>query len=507
MRISLIGGAYSTRSRIAACTRSINYFPEKNPEGVAAVSMTQYQSPGLIPLVNDPGNIAPNRQIYRASNGDGYTVIGQTVYYISPAWVLTALGNLTFASTATVYLIDNGTDILLVDGGPTGYTINLASRAFAPLVDPDGFFQGGGSCDTVDGFVLWSVPGTRQFKSTLDNQITPFDDTYFASKSAYPDPLERLIINRLQIILLGQLKSEIWYDVGGAQFPFARIPGTYIEHGIAAPASAATSDISVFWLSQSLRGVGYVLRQRGYDTKVVSNYALSYAIGQMAKAGTIADAIGFTYTIEGHEFYVLSFPSGNQTWVFDDSVSDPELAWHQWCFTDAQGNLNRSRANCGTWLYGKNVVGDWQNGTIYQLDNDTYTDTVGGVVYAKSYIRTFPHIQLSQIDLPNIPALGHQVKFSQFILDVQSGDGPLQPPDPLTGIQAPAKIGLRWSTDRGKTWGQTVLQSNGEPGQYATQPKWGATGAARDMIFEISHSIPGPVALNGAWVDAQIMGN
>lgn len=507
MRIPLLGGAYSARSRIAACTRSINYFPEKNPEGAAIIPMTQYQSPGLVPLAQDVDNKKPVRQVYRASNGDGYCVIGQTVYYVSPAWVLTGLGQLTAAGINTVYLIDNGNDILLVDGSATGYTINLTTRAFAPLVDPDGFFQAGGSCDTVDEFVLWSVPGTRIFKSTLNNQLVPFDDTYFASKSAYPDFLQRLIINRLQIILLGTLKSEIWYDVGGAQFPFARIPGTYIEHGTVAPASAAASDISVFWLSQSLRGVGYVHRQRGYDTKVISNYALSYAIGQMAKAGTIADAIGFTYTIEGHEFYVLTFPSGNQTWVFDDSIGDPELAWHQWCFTDLNGNLNRSRVNCGAFLYGKNVIGDWGNGTLYALDNDAYTDTVDGVVYARSFIRTFPHISLSQLDLPNLPALGHTVNFKNFMLDVESGGGQGQPPDPLTGFQTPDKIGLRWSVDRGKTWGQTVLQSNGNPGQYITQPKWGTAGLARDMIFEINHSIAGPVALNGAWVDASIAGN
>jgi len=31
-------------------------------------------------------------------------------------------------------------------------------------------------------------------------------------------------------------------------------------------------------------------------------------------------------------------------------------------------------------------------------------------------------------------------------------------------------------------------------------------GVARDRVFEISHSIAGPAALNGAWIDAEVLG-
>lgn len=502
MRLPLIGGAYAARSRIAAVTRSINYFPEANPQGATIAPFTLYQAPGLVPLVTATGNANPVRQVYRASNGAGYCVIGQTVYYISPAWVLTALGQLQTPATTPVYFIDNGTEILLVDGSVTGYTIDLATNAFVPLNDP--FFTGGGTCDTIDGFILWSVPGTRQFQSTLNNQILPFDDTYIASKAGYPDPLQRLVVCQRQILLIGALKSEVWYDVGGEQFPFAEIPGTYIEHGTVSPYSVATSDINVFWLSQDLRGVGYVMKFRGYFATVISNYALSLAIRKMAATVGISDAIGFTYTQDGHEFYYLVFPAGNQTWVYDSSISDPALAWHQRCWTDANGVLQRDRANCAAWLYGKNVVGDWQNGTLYALDPSTYTDTVAGTVYAKSFIRTFPHIGLGQTDSQQGEAWGFQVTWNDFIADIESGEGSGGPV--VNGIPSPDQIFLRYSIDRGRSFQQAVGQSNGEPGQYHIQPKIPVSGAARDMIFEISHSINGAVAINGAWLRGQVTG-
>ncbi len=504
-RIPLPGGAYSARSSIAACTRSINYYPEPNPEGPAIIPTTQYQSPGLRPLVSPPeDNRQPCRQIFQVSNGDGYCVIGQKVYYIKPDWTLTEIGTLTQPGTNPAYFIDNGHEALLVDSSIQCYQIVLTSRAFTPIAD--GLYVGGGvRCDTIDGFVLWNRPNTREFKSSLAFQLQPTDGTYTAAKVGYPDPLQGLIINRRQILLLGRDKSEIWFNSGGAQFPFAEVPGTYIEHGTASAYSIAASDISVFWLSQDLRGVGYVMRQRGYETKVVSNYALSNVIRKMT---VINDAIGFTYTQGGHEFYVLIFPTEDQTWVYDASIEDPNLAWHQRCWTDGQGELHRDRANCGAFLYGKNVVGDWENGTIYEMSLDVYTDTVGGVEYAKTYIRTFPHLPYGQIDPTGIPpqSLGQQIRYEQFVLDMECGEGQGDVAGE-DGLPTADKVGLRWSVDRGRTWGQTVLQSTGKPGEFITQPKWGATGAARDMIFEIQHSIKGPAAINGAWVKATLLGN
>lgn len=501
-RFPLIGASYTARSVIAACQRCINLFPERNPKD-SPVPLTHYQRPGLAPLVNDPANLAPVRGIYQASNGFGYCVIGQVVYSISPAWVLTKLGVLLTPLTTIVSFIDNGTQILLVDNSLFGYVITLANNAFTQVNDPTGTFAGATRVDYIDTFVLWNLPGTRQFGSTLSNSIT-FDPTQTASKTDYPDPLQTLIVNRHEILLLGRLKSEIWFDAGNAQFPFAELPGAYIEHGIVAVYSVASSDISVFWLSQDLQGDGMVLRQRGYDTRRISNHALEVVIRRMKKTGTISDAIGYTYQQDGHVFYVLAFPSGDQTWVFDDSIGDPETSWHQRCWTDSNGVLHRDRSNCCASLYGKIVVGDWQNGTIYSLDLDTYTDTLvpGGVPGPVSYIRTFPHLMTGTDPTGKImEADGHMIKHNSFVADLECGLGALE------ADGEPAQITLYFSDDRGRTFVKDRLQSTGAPGEYKTQPLWRGTGSARDRVYELRHSINGPAALNGAWVDGTVLGN
>lgn len=512
MRIPLLGGSYNARSIIANAQRCVNYFPEANPKD-SPVAITHYQRPGLRPLVS--GEAAPVRCLYRASNGNGYCVIGQSVYAISPAWVLTLLGKLVSPATTPVSMIDNGASvsgggtIFLADNSPLGYKINLGTNAFSQVIDPNGLFNGATKVDFIDTYMLWNILGTNEFGSTLSNQLL-FDGLYIAGKINYPDPLVTIAVCRREIFLLGQLKSEIWFDAGNTGFPFAELPGASFEHGCVAPFSCAQSDTSVFWLGLDLQGQGVVFRGRAYQCVRISNHALEYQIRKMAAAGTITDAVGYTYQQDGHVFYVLSFPSGNQTWVFDDSI--PGEIWHQRAWTDANGNLNRDRSNVAANMYGTNAVGDWQNGTIYALDPTVYTDTVGGLAGPISYIRSFPHITTAEMSFGTpgrlIPtsADGRQMKFTNFTADIEAGTADGLQPGPA-GNPSSSEIGLRFSTDRGRTWGQTVLQSAGASGQYLTQPKWGTIGAARDMVFEISHSINGPCALNGAWVDAIVMNN
>lgn len=495
-RLELPGGAYSARSVIANCQRCVNLYPEANAAG-APTKITHYQRSGLKPLAT-PATPGFGRLVYRCSNGNGYAVIGQGVYSIGSAaagWQLTLLGQLLVISNSPCSMSDNGISAILVDNSDIGYTINLATNVFAQLVDASGTFAGATKIDYIDTFFLWNFPGTNQFGSSLSNEVA-FDNLYIAAKTDYPDPLMTLIVNRHEILLIGQLKTEIWYDAGLPTFPFAELPGAYHEHGTIAPYSVASQDISVYWLGQDLQGSGMVFRARGYECRRISNHALEFQIRKMKSAGTIADAIGYTYQLDGHVWYVLCFPTGDQTWAFDESTNE----WSQRAWTDADGVLHRDRTNGAAFINGVNVAIDWQYGTIYQIDPETYTDTVNGITYSISFIRTFPHIvdvdlSFGQPGLTRPVSLdGKRVQFQSFAADLECGNGPLD------ANGDPALVTLRWSDDKGKTFQQDQLQSSGAPGEWLTQPLWRGLGIARDRIFELEYNIAGEAALNGAWV-------
>lgn len=511
-RIPLIGGSYTTRSIIASAQRSINYYPEAMPPQNPSfpVPMMHYQRPGLVPRANI--GQGPIRLLWQTSDGAGYTVSGSQLFKVNSDWSGTFLGNITGGRSNPCSMVDNGFNWVLVDGSSSGWTGSLGATDFGPLsnatTDPQGAFTGADRVDYIDTYILWNQPNSVFFGSTYSNMPDnsdpgqTFDGLFIAGKTGWPDNLQTLYVNRHEIILIGSLKTEIWYDAGNPTFPFAVLPGAYVEHGIAAKYSVAHHDIETFWLGRDLQGHGVVRRFRGYVCDRVSNHALEYAIRKMAATVGIDDAIGMTFQMDGHAFYMLSFPKGDQTWVYDMAINNPQLAWHQEAWTDAEGILHRHRANTMAVINDTNCCGDWQNNTIYEMDMDTYTDTVGGVAMPMTCVRTFPHMAQARLAgaTQTVELDGRRVQFSRFTADLECGMGPVG----IDGL--PAQISLRWSDDRGRTWGNAVLQSTGQPGQYETYPQWLGLGIARDRVFELSHSIAGPAGLQGAFVDAEVLG-
>lgn len=498
-RLTPLFGSQLARSPIANAQRCINYYPEWNAKD-SPVPVTHYQRPGLRPLVQWT-NPAPVRGVFRASNGQGYCVIGQDVLAVSSAWGLTQIGRLGADYTTPCSLTDNGIEALLVDSSDKGYTWDLATNTYSQFVDPTGLFGGATAVANIDGFIVWNMPGTHQFGSTL-NFTLAIDPTYAAGKVNYPDLLQTLVVNHHELMLIGQVTSETWYDAGNVGFPFAELPGADHEHGTPAPYSVAFADISVFWLGQNRQGQGVVMRARGYEAKRISNHPLEVDIRRIKQSVGITDAVGYTVQQDGHLFYVLNFPLGNKTWVFDEATEE----WHQWAWLDPlDGTLNRFRGNSFALLYNTNVVGDWENGTLYELDPRQFTDTVNGLSGPIPYIRGFPHLLGGTVSLgaPGldrpVPWMGQRMMVKKLMLDLECGNGPRD----VDGN--PAQITLRWSINRGKTFEQEVLQSSGAPGQYETQPQWLALGQARDFVFEIQHQIAGEAALNGAWIDSEVM--
>lgn len=497
MRLILSGGAYSARSVIANAQRRINLYPERNPKD-SPVPVTFYQRPGLKPLAA-PANPGPARGAYRASNGNCYYVVNQDVYQVTGQWVLTKLGTMAAIANNPVSMIDNGVTLVIGDGSAQGYQVNLNSGAFSTIVDPTGTFAGTRRWDVIDGFLIWPIGGT-QWGSSLSGVVT-FLGTFIGNKSDYPDPLVTLAVIHHEILLLGALKGEIWYDAGNTLFPFGEIPGAYVEHGIMGQGySLATMDGAAYWLGQDLQGDGIVFRQRGYETKRISNHALEDLLQKYKVAsGTIADAIGYTYQQDGHYFYVLTFPTADVTWVFDESMGDPNLAWHQRGWLDTNGLLHRERANCCANFFGYNVVGDWENGTLYAMDLNTYSDTVAGIKGPTLYLCSFPHILAGMDGRGQVSeSNGRLVEHYDLTLDIECGSAPAD------AQGNPAMISVRYSDDRGRTWSSPVTLAN-NPGAYLTMPKLAGLGQARDRVYEVSHNFDGPGALNGAWINGKIL--
>jgi hypothetical protein len=425
---------------------------------------------------------------YTVSNSQ--TVASTTINSASPPAEFTAS---VTATTMTVTAIATGTIEIgqtleganITDGtivleqltgtaGSTGtYTVSpsqsaasasVYSIAWTVLPVTDGPFEGGGTVDITDNYFLYNKPNSQLWAaSDLLSPIT--DPLSFASKDGSPDDLVSVIVDRREVYLLGEMSSEVWIDSGGVPFPFTRIPGTSTQQGIAAQWSMARMGNSFAYVSRNNRGEAMIVRMNGYFPERISTHAVETTLVNQ----DVSDALAWTYQLEGHEVYVVTFPSVGEnglTWAYDNTTG----LWHKWLYRNTLNQFERHRGNCCAFFNQQVLVGDYENGKIYQLSRNFYTDDGAPI----RRIRRAPHITS---DL-------QRQYFHELQIQFQPGVGL------STGQGEDPQAMLRWSNDGGSTWSNEYWTSIGKQGKYQNRAIWRRLGWSRDKVFEVSITDP-----------------
>jgi hypothetical protein len=337
MQTPILGASYVARSINAADNRMVNLFPEMTPDNGQTAAFLN-RAPGLNFL--QAVGTGPIRALWVSQNSGGYfyVVSANEVYKLTGLTATpTLLGTVT--GTGPVSIADNGTQIFFACN-PDGFIYNETTNVFAQITDPD--FAGAVTVAYLDGYFVFNQPDSQIIwvSQLLNGQsVDPLD---FASAEGSPDGVVGLIADHRELWVFGTDSVEVWYDSGAADFPLTRIQGAFNEIGCASAYTIARMDNGLFWLGKDARGQGIVYRANGYTGQRISTHAIEYAIAQY---GNISDAIAYTYQQEGHAFYVLTFPSGNATWVYDVATQ----AWHERAGWD-NGEFTRHRSNCSAIL-------------------------------------------------------------------------------------------------------------------------------------------------------------
>ena len=465
MQSPILGSAYVARSVNAADNRMVNLFPEVIPEGGQMPAFLN-RAPGL--KFQQTVGTGPIRGLWahQTNNSKFYVVSGNGVYEMSS---LTAtpvlLGNIT-AGTTPVSIADNGTQIVFVTN-PDAFVYNINTGVFGKVTDPD--FPGAVTVGYLDGYFVFNEPNSQKIWVTSLYDGTQIDPLDFASSEGSPDGVVGIIVDHRELWVFGTDSTEVWYDAGNADFPLSRIQGAFNEIGCVAPYSIAKLDNSVFWLGCDARGQGIVYRANGYTGTRVSTHAIEW---QMQQYPDMSDAVAYTYQQDGHAFYVLNFPSGRTTWVFDAATG----VWHERAYFD-NGTFDRHRGNCQCNYLGHIVIGDYETNSIYTFDLRTYADN-GGV---QKWLRSWRALPTGQNNLKRTAQHSLQVMF-------ESGtglDGTTQGTNP--------QVMLRWSDDGGHTWSDEHWTTIGAIGAYGTRAIWrrlGMTLKLRDRVYEVSGTDP-----------------
>lgn len=459
-----LGGSFNGRSPSFDAQRAVNCFIQPSESKASRSPAMLLGTPGLRLWQTFAGGRVRGFLVFTPELA--VVIAGGNVWTITPALVAKLIGTID-DTTPTVSMASNGSVVMLVDGS-RGYFINPTLGTVNEIGDTD--FIGGDRVDFIDGYFIWNTPGTGQFQITqlYGEDIDGLD---FATAEGSPDKLVTIIVDHREAWMLGTNSAQIFINTGNADFPLESIQGAFLEIGCAAAQSVAKADNSIFWLATDDRGLGTVQRAVGYAPQRVSNHAVEFAIARYAAADAISDAVAYTYAQEGHTFYVLAFPSANAglgaTWVLDISTG----LWHERAWRNPiTALLSRHRSNCQMNFGGLILVGDWENGNVYVLDLDTFTDNGDPL----PLIRVAPHISND----------AKRVIYAALELTMQTGVGLAD------GQGSDPQARLRWSDDGGYSWSNERSQSIGKIGERKARVRFTRLGMARDRVFSVEVSDP-----------------
>ncbi len=344
-------------------------------------------------------------------------------------------------SDYTVATWINGDYLYLSSGG--GYQVGVPYTASIPVT---------ASCGAVlDGFFIVATPSTKQVNISQQWNGLRWDPADYQIKEGYPDNILQMFADHEELWLWGAQSTEVWRNTGSTDFPFQRDPGAFIHKGMGAPYAFNRLQSGTVWLSSNEKGGPVAYLTAGFQPQRISTHALEYRWGNYAQW---TDAESYSYVEEGHEFWVISFPTPGETWVFDANNG----TWHQRAYGPS---LTRHRARNHAFAFNQHIVGDYTTGQMYTMSAEYFTDAGTAI----KRIRRAPHIR------------NQMVRTSHAALKL------------IMTHDASQTVTFAWSNDYGEHWTaprnpDSKLIGDGIQ-SHVLGYRWNRLGSFYDRVYEL----------------------
>lgn len=438
--------SYRLRSHPASSARLLNCYAAENPPD-AKTPVRLVRTPG-VPLWNTVGN-GPIWAVFKAL-GYLWVVSGSKLYRISASFVITLIGDIGPVLSIQSIDIDANDQSVVVVNTPNAYYFD--GSTFGQIVDPDFLARGAADVEFVDDYLLFRQPNSGTFFGADLGSPNSFDPLNFATAEGAPDNLVGLKTDHRQVVLPGEDTIEIWEDVGGSGFPFQRAANGFLEIGCANGRTMKKFDNSIAWVAND-----YTVRRLDGLTPVVISQD---AVTQFLSTATLSQANAWSYSQDGHIFYVLTVPEG--TWTYDAATKE----WHE----RSTYGFNYWTLGTHAQAFGKEWVGDSTNNGLGYLDPANYT------YFAATHRMEWTY--------QTVYAQGQRAFHDRLEVGIETGVGL------ATGQGSDPKIMLEGSDDGGISWYPFPNRSMGKLGETQTRVFWTNLGSAYQRTYRMAVSDP-----------------
>lgn len=486
---------YQHRHRGAGSQVAINMMPAGQAMGAKGPILMQRVEGFGTPLVEIASEISVPTPPHKPYGGvsvttyyynlRGMRAMGSYLYFIldnelyrvdASGSVSIGIGNIS--GTGLCWMEHNGVQLVIVDDLGGGYVYDSALDTFAAISDPD--YPGASWVQFMDQyFVFGSLASSTFFISALADP-TSYDALEIATAETLPDVLVSGLRDHRDLLLFGAETVEVWYNEGGADFPFGRAPDGCIEVGCFAKHGPARLDNSTVFPAVE-RGGRSIRRLEGRTPIRISTPAMD---DELDSYGTVSDAYSMTWQLAGHSYYALTFPTEGRTWVYDAA----SRLWHR-----------RRSANMDAWRCGH--VEPF-NGRVYGMD-------LSSLVIAPFDRDSHGDFDSTAIpwEIVTAPIAADRRATSVLRVELEVDAGAMgYTEQEIQGYDEPL-VFLSWSDDDGRTWSNELARSMGRHGQYARKLEWHNLGMTETgRVFRIRGGGFAPAAIISATAEIEVGG-
>lgn len=473
MIVPLIGAGVKGKSVVTNAQRRLNcYLEPQYDQDKSRVAV--FGTPGTVQVLSNGatpfrGGLAEGELLYLAQ--------GSVFYEVNNAFIVTDRNSASRLTTTTgkVVMASSSNVIVLVDG-TNGYNYTISGASFAQIVSA--MFSSPRSVTWQDGYFLASFDetGTNKKRCQISADGVTWNALDFRAVETVPGALIRTYSFNGEVHQFTDKGIEFWAYTGDPTFPFQPIRGASLRVGLDARHSVSEGAEALYFLGRRHKGEAEPFRLIGHEAQSISTPDMQKIINDLASTG---DAVGYVYSIDGHEFYVLSWPVAGVTWMYDGYASGL-LGVPVW--SELQSNNGRHVGEFAFTLVNRIYVTDYTAGKLHRVDKGVYTDNGSAIAW--------------QLDTRHFFKDYDSVTVDELVADFEAGVGlnTGQGSDPLVMIQV--------SRDAGKTWGAERHVPMGKVGEYTRRAAASRFGTARDFVFRLRITDPVKRVLGGLAVRA-----
>lgn len=355
MQIPILNGIYTDSTPELRTSYPVNLVPVPKQSGISNGFLRP--GDGIVSNGTGPG-------IDRGGinwQGDLYRVMGTKLVEINSAGTVTVLGDVGGPTDQLVTFDYSFDELAIASGGRLYY---WDGSTLTQVTDPDL----GVVLDVVwvDGYFM-TTDGEFLVVTELSDptQVNPLK---YGSSEVDPDPVVALLKLRNEIYALNRNTIEVFDNVGGELFPFARIDGAQIQKGVIGTQGCCVFIDRIAFLGSARNEapgiyVGAAAVTEKISTQEIDNLLLEYTEVQLALVKLEAR------NDKNHEHLYVHLP--DRTIVFDASASKALETAVWFTLTTTLVGFAQYRARNMVWVYDKWMVGDPQSASIGYLVQDT----------------------------------------------------------------------------------------------------------------------------------------